>query len=297
MTLMMALLAACAPGAAPSSAPATSDARAEGQRLATACDGRDGWSDPAPPARIHGSTYYIGTCGIAVLLIASDEGHIVIDAATAEAVPSILANIRALGFDPADVKLIVGSHEHIDHMGGLAALKAATGARLAVRGPARGVIESGQSERDDPQFGLLPAMQPVAVDNVFADGETLRVGPLAVTAMATPGHTSGGTSWTWQSCEAGQCVTFAYVDSLTAVSADAYRFTDHPERVAPFRATFDRVAAMPCDVLVTPHPSFSSLFARLSGAEPLVDPSACRTLTEAMRMRLDARLAREATAR
>ena len=81
-----------------------------------------------PPARIYGNTYYVGTCGISVILITSDKGHILIDTAPAKAAPSVLANIRTLGFDPKDVKFLLTSHEHIDHVGGIAAIKAATGA-------------------------------------------------------------------------------------------------------------------------------------------------------------------------
>lgn len=288
----------CAPvsSSAPSDQAALqpTDARVAGTALTTACQGRDGWSDAAPPARIFGNTYYVGTCGIAVLLVTSDQGHVLIDAATAEAVPSILANIRTLGFDPRDIKLIVGSHEHIDHMGGLAALKAATGAPLAMREPARAALTSGRTDADDPQFGLHEPMVPVTVERIITDGETVRVGDLALTAVATPGHTSGGTSWTWRSCEGSNCASLAFVDSLTAVSRDDYRFTDHPERVAPFRETFAKVGRMPCDILITPHPGFSNLFARLSGTEPLIDRDACRRLVHAMRARLDARLAQEA---
>lgn len=298
--MVLALLGACAPQPQPQMstarmATATADSRAMGTQLAAACAGRDGWSDAAPPARIFGNTYYVGTCGIAVLLVTSAQGHVLIDGATEEAVPSILDNVRTLGFDPRDIRYIVGSHEHVDHMGGFAALKAATGAQIWASEAARQVIESGMVDAADPQHGAIPGMTPAPVHGIVNDGRHIELadGAVRLTAVATPGHTSGGTSWTWQSCEAGRCVNFAYVDSLTAVSADAYRFTDHPERVAPFRATFDRVATMPCDVLVTPHPSFSNLFARLSGTEPLVDPSACRTLSEAMRARLDARLARE----
>ena len=317
-----AMLASCAPPAAlsgPAPAPEArpglvleqsvwteiasgDDARVTGRALATACDGRDGWSDAAPPTRIFGNAYYVGTCGISVILITSPDGHVLIDGATEEAVPSILANIRSLGFDPRDVRTIIGSHEHIDHMGGFAALKAATGADLLVSAAARPVVESGLVEAADPQAGIIPGMTPVAVTRVVADREVISVGEsIRLTAHATPGHTSGGTSWTWRSCEgagaAARCVTMAYVDSLTAVSADDYRFSDHPERVAPFRATFARVAALDCEVMITPHPSFSELFERLSGAAPLVDPDACRRLSEAMAARLDARLAREAAAR
>lgn len=308
MLVGLASLAACTPAPPPLTDAAVSserngpsqpsDARAAGQRLATACEGRDGWSDAAPPARIYGNTYYVGTCGISVLLITSPQGHVLIDGATAEAVPSILANIRTLGFDPRDVRFIIGSHEHLDHMGGFAALKAATGAQVWASEAARPVLESGTVDSADPQHGAIPGMTPVPVHGIVRDGAVLALGDsIRLTPTLTPGHTSGGTSWSWQSCESGRCVNFAYVDSLTAVSADAYRFTDHPERVAPFRATFDRVATMPCDVLVTPHPSFSNLFERLSGAEPLTDPTACRRLSGAMRARLDARLAQEAAAR
>jgi metallo-beta-lactamase class B len=293
------LLAACAPTSAADAPPppTTAEARAQGAALAQACDGRDGWSDPAPPARIHGDTFYVGTCGISVLLITSPAGHVLVDGATAEAVPAILANIRTLGFDPRDVKLIVGSHEHYDHMGGFAGLAAATGAQVWTSAPARASVTTGAVDPADPQFGLIEGMTPVPVANTFADGApiTLAGHTFAPVPMLTPGHTDGGTSWTWQSCEGGACVNFAYVDSLSAVSRDDYRFTDHPERVAPFAATFAKVAAMPCDILVTPHHSGSNLFPRLAGAAPLIDPTACRTLVEASRQRLDTRLAEEAT--
>lgn len=308
--LAFAVLAACTPrGADPLSGPPPAsgepglapDWRGAGQRLARECEGRDGWSDAAPPARIFGNTYYVGTCGITVLLVTSPGGHVLIDGATEEAVPSILGNIRALGFDPGDIRLIVGSHEHMDHMGGLAALKAATGARLMVSAAARPVLESGMIETDDPQFGIPGmGMRPVDVDAVIAfppEADFVVVGEgqyaIQMTPVPTPGHTSGGTSWTWRSCEGPNCARFAYVDSLTAVSRDDYRFADHPERVAPFRATFERVRRMPCDILVTPHPSFSNLFQRLSGAEPLIDRDACRRLVHAMQQRLDTRLERE----
>jgi metallo-beta-lactamase class B len=292
-------LTACAPV---KQGAASNDSRAQGETLAKVCTGRDGWSDAAPPARIHGNTYYVGTCGISVLLVTSAKGHVLIDGATDAAVPSILENIRTLGFNPRDIKFLVGSHEHLDHMGGFAALKAATGAKLLVSAAARTAVESGKTDADDPQFGLHPDMRPVSVDSILTydpelgmiiTGEPTRV--MSLIPHPTPGHTSGGTSWTWRSCEGTKCVTIAYVDSMTPVSADTYRFTDHSERVAPFRETFDRVAALKCDVLVTPHPGMSDLFERLRGAKALVDGDGCRTLVTAMRKRLDDRLAKERT--
>lgn len=271
-------------------------AQTQQRALAAACAGRDGWADPAPPARLFGNTYYVGTCGITVLLVTGPEGHILIDGAVAKAVPSILANIRQLGFEPRDIKLIVGSHEHVDHMGGFALLKAATGARLMVREPARAVVESGAVDPADPQFGIIDGMTPVAVDGIYADREVLRVGALAITATATPGHTDGGTSWHWRSCEGTRCMGIAYLDSLSAVARDGYRFSDNPERTAPFAETFRRVRGIPGDLFVTAHPDFSNLFERLAGKEPLIDRDTGRRLERMMRQRLADRLAKESAA-
>jgi metallo-beta-lactamase class B len=279
---------------APPTANRIADVSADGRALAAACAGRDGWSDPAPPARIAGNIFYVGTCGISAVLIASPGGHVLIDGATAEAAPHIAANIRKLGFDPREVRLLLSSHEHVDHAGGLAELKRLTGAKVAARAEARTVLESGQMDTADPQAGAIPGFAPVAVDRIVADGEKVRHGPIVLTTYATPGHTIGSTSWSWRACEAGTCRTIVYADSLTPVSAEGYRFTDHPELVARFRATFDRVARMGCDVLITPHPQASNLFARLSGEAPLADRGACAAYAEGARRRLDDRLAREA---
>jgi metallo-beta-lactamase class B len=274
--------------------------RFTGKALAAACKGKDGWADPAPPARIYENTYYVGTCGITVLLIATPNGHTLIDGGPPEAAPLVLANIRKLGFRPRDVVRIVGSHEHADHMGGFAALKAKTRAEIALRAPAVSVLASGRADPADPQAGTLPAIPPVQADWFIADKTALRIAAndhMWLYVVATPGHTDGGTSYWWR--KGGKWTPtrdLAYVDSLTAVSREGYRFTDHPERVAPFRATFERVAEMPCDILITPHPGASNLFARLAGDAPLVDPAGCKRLAESATAALDRRLASEQAA-
>jgi len=264
-----------------------------GAALAQACAGRDGWSDPAPPAHIFGNVHYVGTCGISALLITSRRGHVLIDGATSEAAPGIAANIRRLGFDPGDVRFILNSHEHVDHAGGLAALRKKTGARLLARAEGRRSLESGVPDPANPQAGAIPSFPGVPVDQIVTDGEVVRVGPLALTAHATPGHTAGSTSWSWRSCAGGECRTIVYADSLTAVSREGYRFADQPLLVARFRAAFDRVAQLDCDILITPHPSASNLFDRLAGRAPLAGPESCRRYAEGARRRLDERLARE----
>jgi metallo-beta-lactamase class B len=263
--------------------------------LAKQCEGRDGWSDPAPPAQIFGNVYLVGTCGIISLLITSDKGHILIDGATQEAAPSIAQNIRKLGFDPKDIRYLLYSHEHVDHVGGLAALKQITGAKMLARLDAKASLESGVPEKSDPQFGGIPDFHGIKVDRLITDNETITLGPLAIKAIASPGHAPGGTSWTWRSCEGSVCNSFVYADSLSSVSGGGYRFSDNPQYVSTFRMTIARIASIAsCDILITPHPSQSQFFERLSGAVPLIKQTACADYATAALGRLDARLAKEA---
>ena len=263
------------------------------------CAADAGWDDPATPQRIHGNTWYVGTCGISALLVTSPQGHILIDGATPKGGAQIIDNIRALGFKPEDVRAIVFSHEHFDHAGGLAEAQRVTGAPVYARAPAVGTLKRGASDREDPQFLSLEGFTPVADVKPIGDAGVVEVGPLALQAVATPGHTPGGTSWTWRSCDGEDCRQLVYADSLTAISDDVYRYSDdaaHPGYLAAFRATLDRVTALRCDILVTPHPSASRLWSRIGpgATEPLVDPDACRAYARKASERLDKRLADEA---
>lgn len=290
------LAALFAAGCTPQPAPAPAPAAPSGKALAEACAGRDGWSDPAPPAKLYGNSYYVGTCGITAVLIDAPGGLILIDGATEEAAPSILANIRALGFDPASLRFILTTHEHLDHVGGVHAIKEATGAHVFARREAVRALANGKPDATDPQRGGIPDFRGFVVARTIDDGEALRIADIELTAHATPGHTPGGTSWTWKSCEGADCRTIAYIDSLSAVSADGYRFSDHPDYVAMIRATIAKVPTLPCDILLTPHPSASDLFARMKGDAPLAGgPDSCRAYADAATKRLDDRLAKEAT--
>lgn len=286
LSLAAATLASCAPSTTTNSLrnPAT---------LASACEGRDGWADPAPPAQVFGNTWYVGTCGITVLLVTSPNGHILIDSGPVEAVPQVLANIRKLGFDPRGIRWIVASHEHFDHVGGLPALKAATGANVAARAQAAKVLESGLPDQSDPQFSMLKRMAPVRVDRVLGNGEVVAVGRLQLTAHATPAHSAGSTSWTWRSCEGGSCIRVAYADSVSTPAAEGYRFAEHPQRVGAIRQGFANIASLPCDLLITPHPAASKLFARFARQAPLVDPEACRAYAATAEQEFATRLANE----
>src|SRR5690242_14724323 len=183
------------------------------------------WNAPQRPFRIYGNTYYVGTHGLSAILLTSKDGDVLIDADLPESAPIIIANIRALGFRVEDIKLILNSHAHFDHAGGIAALQRAFGARVAASPWSARVLERGASIPGDPQYGVLSSYSPVPHVQVIADGETLYVGPLALTAHFTPGHTPGGTTWTWRSCDGNRCLDLMYADSQTPVSADGFSFT------------------------------------------------------------------------
>ena len=294
--LMRSLLIAAFVGLVALAAPRTQAMPAE---PTPTCPDDAGWSDPTPPRKVFGNTWYIGTCGISALLITGDDGHVVIDGATPEAGPMIVQSIRTLGFDPRDVRVLLNTHEHVDHAGGINAIQQATGAPLRARRPGLIALRKGDMDFRDPQLSFrMPAFPPVEVIETLADNAAVRVGALEIQTHATPGHSLGGTSFTWTSCEGDVCHTMAFADSLSAVAPESYRFSNpaaNPAFAAMLRTTFETVAALPCDVLISPHPVASRLWYRLGDApsEPLVDPTACRRYAEAGAKRLDARLETE----
>jgi metallo-beta-lactamase class B len=268
-----------------------------GPRWATVCANSDDWNKPAPPVRIHANTYLVGTCGISSILIVGSDGDILIDGGTEQGADVIADNIRALGFRVSDIRFILHSHEHFDHVGGIAKLQRLSGATLVASAPAAKVFPTGAASADDPQAGLNKPFPPASVGRVIGDGGEVRLGNLMLTAIATPGHTPGALSWRWVSCDGGVCRTIVYADSLTPVSRDDYRFSDHPAYLAAFRASIAKVAASPCEILLTPHPSASRMRDRLALGEPLFDPSACRNYAAQLTSNLNQRLAKEAAAK
>jgi len=284
-TTMLAIAVLMAPYAHAKAAPRAADPAA-GAALARQCAGKEDFSDPAPPARIFGNVWYVGTCTVSVILLTSPKGHILIDAATEQAAPSTLANIKSAGFNPRDIRWIVTGHEHFDHVGGLAALQHATGAKIAALKAAAPVLASGKVSPADPQAQEIQGFTPVNVDRLLASGNKVRIGPIFVTAHATPGHTEGSTSWTWRSCERANCQKFTYLDSLSALALGTYRFAQHPDRTAMFRKTFAAVEHWQCGIVLTPHPSVSAMLERIAGTEPLLPPQGCAPIVQAARERL-----------
>ncbi|MBN8502007.1 MAG: subclass B3 metallo-beta-lactamase [Sphingomonadales bacterium] len=279
----------------PAGAPPATERIGASKDIAAACGTRDGWSDPAPPAHIHGQSWYVGTCGITVVLVETSAGLVLIDTGPADAAPHVLANIRALGFDPRQIKWLLMTHEHYDHVGGMAAIQQATGARLAVAATAATVMRSGKPDPTDPQAALLAKepMPPARVDRTLPHGGVLTLGRTRFTMHANPTHSPGSASWTWRSCEQGKCLTIAYADSISTISSDDYHFSAHPQRVDAARAGLRVIEALPCDLLLTPHPSGSELLQRLSGKAPRTTQRACISYAQSGSERLANRLAKE----
>ena len=285
---VLALLAGCA---TPAPLASLADAQPAQREWAAQCEDFDEWDKPGPPFRIYGQSYYVGTCGISAILIARPEGHVLIDSGTDEGAQVVLRNIVALGFDPADVDTILMSHEHFDHVGGLARLQASTGARIVATPEAAAVLRTGLPGPDDPQYLVGHPYFPVVTGRI--DTDVTASAPAGFTPLATPGHTPGATSWRWQECEAAECKWLVYADSMNPIGADAYRFSDHPALLAGFRQGISAMKASPCDIVLAPHPGATNLRERLAGMAALVDQGGCRAYATNVEQRLDAKLAEE----
>lgn len=259
------------------------------------------WNAPHAPFKVFGNTYFVGTNGLSALLITSPQGHVLIDGGLMESARPIATSIRSLGFRVEDVKLLLNSHVHYDHAGGLGTLQQLSTADVAATAPSAEVLRRGTVGRDDPQYGIAFPIDKLERVRVVKDGETVRVGPLAVQAHLTAGHTPGGTSWTWRSCDGDRCLSLVYGDSQSAISADGFLFsrnTTYPNVVRDFEAGFRTLESLPCDILITPHPDGSGLWTRLArrdagDPDALRDPTACKAYAAGARERLAKRLASE----
>lgn len=285
-------LAACA---GPASHRGTTQPTQAKSVEAAPCKDESDWNEPTAPRHIFGNTWYVGSCGITAILIASPEGHILIDGATAEAADGVARSIEASGHRLRDVRIILNTHEHFDHAGGIARLQQLSGAQVLSRAVALPVLRSGLSTRNDPQHQELKAFPAVPDARLIDDDAIVRVGSLAVQVHATPGHAPGSTSFSWRSCAGTDCRQIAYVDSVSALADGEYLYRDHADYRAAFKSGMQAIAGIdPCDILLTPHPSVSDLWPRLRGEQPMSSAGACRALADTGLQNLQKRLDREA---
>ena len=248
----------------------------------TASD-RANWNNPIEPFRIIGNVYYVGAAGVSAFLIRTSDGFVLLDGALPETAPRIAQNIAALGFDIRDVKVLLNSHAHYDHGGGLAELKRLSGASLVASAADAPALEAGD-----------PDMPAVAVDRRIADGETVTLGGTTMTAHLTPGHTKGCTTWTTAAADAGRTYDVLFHCSTSVVDTLVGN-KNYPTIVEDYERTFAKIRAMKADVFLTNHPFFFDMEQKraapvAAGKNPFVDPSALQRFNERSALQFKAAL-------
>jgi len=250
----------------------------------------ESWRQPIPPFRLADHTWYIGTQGLSVVLVKTPEGAVLIDGGMPQAAPMLLERLRSLGVKPGELKYILSSHAHADHAGALAALKRGTGARVAVGAESAALLARGGS--DDIHYGDALPFPPVQADRILMDGETIELGGIRLVAHFTPGHTPGSTSWTWTDRRDGKDVRIAYADSLSTPDYRLIGNARYPRIVDDYRRSFAVVRALPCDVLLTPHPGVSGWEPEKTKA-PHAEPMTCREYADGAERNFDAELKKQ----
>lgn len=201
------------------------------------------------PFRIAGNLHYVGTAGIAAYLVTDPAGHILIDGALERSPAQIAANIRTLGFRVEDVRYLLSTHAHWDHVGGLAELKRLSGARLLASAGDKEALDTGRtSYRDD--VGTFPA---IGVDRVIADGEAIVLGGTRIVVHATPGHTRGGTSYALTVNEDGRDLGVLIACSLTVANQRLADDPLYPDAARDFAASFARLTSLQADIFLGGH--------------------------------------------
>ncbi|MFT3721957.1 MAG: subclass B3 metallo-beta-lactamase [Hyphomonadaceae bacterium] len=229
-------------------------AAAVGMAAGPAFAQRDNWNKPTEPFHIAGNLYYVGTEGLASYLVVTSEGNILIDGALPDSVAQIEANIAKLGFKVSDIKIILNSHAHFDHSGGLAQLKKDTGAQLVAHQGDVSALEGGVylGSEDVKAMGA----PPVKVDLALKDGDTVHLGESTLVLNHTPGHTRGCSSWGMKVNEGGKSYDALIFCSATVAANRITPPVQYEGIVADYRKTFVKAKTLHVDIPLAPHPEF-----------------------------------------
>ena len=249
------------------------------------------WNQPVEPFRIAGNLYYVGASDITSFLIATPQGHIVIDGGFEETAPMIRANIEKLGFKASDVRILLSSHAHLDHAGGLAELKRVTGAKFYASGG--DVPVHARGGLDDPQFGDTLPYPPVMADRVFGDGAKVTLGGTTLTAHITAGHTRGCTTWTMQLRDGKRTHDAVFVCSASVPSN--YKLVGnprYPDVVDDYRRTFCTLRSLPADIFLASHGAVFDLTEKRKTGN-FVDPAGYRAFVDRAEQAFEAALAKQ----
>nr|WP_198937811.1 subclass B3 metallo-beta-lactamase [Pelomonas sp. KK5] len=238
------------------------------------------WLTPIEPLRIADHTWQIGTANITALLVKTSEGAVLLDGGMPQAAPLLLANMKKLGVEPGQLKLILHTHAHADHAGPLAEIKRATGATLVSNAESAALLARGGSH--DIHFGDSITYPPVQADRLLQDGEQVTLGDTTFTVTFTPGHTPGSMSWNWTDRQGGSSkpLAIAYVDSLTAPGYHLDHNPAFPKIREAYAQSIAAIRTLPCELLLTPHPDQSG-WRYADAAQPHPKPMSCREYADA----------------
>ena len=239
------------------------------------------WEEPADPVQIAGPIYFVGTKGLGAFLITTSAGHILMNTGMPSSGPMIVDSIRKLGFAPADIKLMINGHAHIDHAGAFAYLKQrAPQAVLAVMKDDVAAMESGN--RSDFKYGDDFVYEGVKVDRVLRDGDTIKMGEVLLTAYHTPGHTRGATTWVLHMAVDGKPYVVVFPDG--AGFNPGYRLAKdpiYPGIAEDFRRTHHVLEMLKPDIWLAQHNEYYDLAgkrerAKTEGINAWIDPEGYR---------------------
>ncbi len=257
------------------------------------------WTAPFEPFQLLGNIYYVGTEGIAVYVIKTSQGLILMDTAMPQSTGTIKDSIAKLGFKVADIKIILNSHAHLDHTGGFAEIKKQTGAQLVAGDRDKPLLEGGYYPGDEKNADL--AFPPVKVDRAVKEGDKVTLGDTTLIAHATPGHSPGCTSWEMTVKDGDQTREVLFFCSGTVALNRLVGQPTYPGIIDDYRATYAKVKAMKIDVLLGPHPEVYGMQAKRAqmkdGApNPFVKPDELATYATRLSEEFDKQLAKQTAA-
>ena len=233
-------------------------------------------NQPVPPFKIIGNLYYVGATEVCSFLITTTHGHIILDGGFAETAPQIERNVAQLGLKIEDVKILLNSHAHLDHAGGLAELKKLSGANFVASAGDAELLRNGG--HGDFRFGDTLLFPPIQPDKIIGDGESIQLGDQKLTAWLTPGHTKGNTTWTTKISDGGKTYDVVFAGSPTTLDYKLVGKESYPGIAADFEKTFAVLKKLPCDILLSDHGSFFNFekkrerLMRGETPNPFIDP-------------------------
>jgi metallo-beta-lactamase class B len=217
----------------------------------------ESWTRPVEPFRVVGNIYYVGTEDLGSWLIATEQGLILLDAPVESNRQLLLTNIRKLGFDPKNVRVLLASHAHFDHVGALAAMRDATDGKVYLSAQDADLAERGG--RGDFAFGDKYAYPPVHADHIVRDHDVVGLGSTQMHALLTPGHTRGCTTWQTAVREEGRLLDVVFLCSVTAPGYQLVDNPKYPQILADYEASFAALRKLDPDVFLSNHAGFYDL--------------------------------------